>query len=156
MDRRLIAVSTAALFFLVVAVCFFEPGAESGPAALLPPCPFHAITGLFCPGCGSTRMLYFLVHGQFASAWRENALAMLMLPVILYGLVRQWTPSGGAVFTRIPSRWITAFAAVLILFTVARNLPWEPFRQLAPVSITNAQALTDTADHRASFLSRAR
>jgi hypothetical protein len=134
-DRALVAASTAAILFLVVAVCFVEPGST----ALLPACPFHALTGLYCPGCGSTRMLYFLVHGQFASAWHENALTMLMLPVILYGLARQWTPSGKAVFTRIPSRWITTFAAVLVLFTIARNLPWEPFRQLAPVDIAAAK-----------------
>jgi hypothetical protein len=134
-DRALTAVSTAAVLFFIVGVCFFKPGATS----LFPPCPLHAFTGLYCPGCGSTRMLYFLVHGQFALAWRENALAMLMLPVILYGLIRQWTANGAAVFTRIPARWVYAFAALLILFTVARNLPWEPFRQLAPVSIAQLQ-----------------
>jgi hypothetical protein len=148
----LIAASTAAFLFLIAGVCFFEPGST----ALLPPCPFHALTGLYCPGCGSTRMLYFLVHGNFASAWRENALAMLMLPVILYGLARQWTPSGAAVFTRIPARWVTAFAAVLVLFTVARNLPWEPFRQLAPVEITSALPQTDNADQPQSPLSHTR
>jgi hypothetical protein len=90
-------------------------------------------------------MLYFLVHGQFASAWRENALAMLMLPVIFYGLARQWTPSGAAVFTRIPARWITTFAVVVVLFTVARNLPWESFRLLAPVEIANGVTHSNTA-----------
>lgn len=134
-DRALTAVCTAAVLFLIVGVCFFKPGAMS----LFPPCPLYAFTGLYCPGCGSTRMLYFLVHGQFALAWRENALAMLMLPAILYGLVRQWTTSGAATFTRIPARWVFAFAALLLVFTVARNLPWEPFRQLAPVAIAQLQ-----------------
>ena len=151
-DRALIAASTAALVFLIIGVCFLEPGST----ALLPPCPFHALTGLYCPGCGSTRMLYFLVHGQFALAWRENALAMLMLPIILYGLARQWTPSGAAVFTRIPARWITTFAAVLVLFTIARNLPWEPFRQLAPFEIVNNQSQPNATISHESQLSRSR
>ncbi len=140
-DRKLIAVSTAALLFLIVGVSLFEPGST----ALLPPCPFHALTGLYCPGCGSTRMMYFLVHGQFAFAWRENALAMLMLPVLLYGLIRQWTPSGTAIFTRIPARWITTFAVAVVFFTVARNLPWEPFHHLAPVEIANSTTHSNTA-----------
>ena len=34
----------------------------------LPPCPLHEFTGLWCPGCGSTRALHQLVHGHLALA----------------------------------------------------------------------------------------
>ena len=30
------------------------------------PCPFHALTGLYCPGCGITRCLSALFAGQLA------------------------------------------------------------------------------------------
>ncbi|MEW5722540.1 MAG: DUF2752 domain-containing protein, partial [Thermodesulfobacteriota bacterium] len=33
-------------------------------SALYPPCPFHALTGLYCPGCGTLRGLNQLLHGH--------------------------------------------------------------------------------------------
>ncbi len=127
-DRGLTIVSTLALAALVTAVCLLRPGA----ASLLPPCPFHALTGLYCPGCGSTRMLYHLVHGQLGMAFRDNQLSFIMLPVVLYGLVRQWMKQNSEVFTRIRPAWIMAFGVIVIAFTVARNIPAQPFCKLAP------------------------
>ena len=127
-DRGITVVSTLALAALVTAVCFLKPGATS----LLPPCPLHALTGLYCPGCGSTRMLYHLVRGQLGMAFRDNALSFIMLPVVVYGLVRQWLQPSSGVFTRIRPAWIMAFCAIVIAFTVARNIPVEPFCKLAP------------------------
>ena len=37
------------------------------------PCPFHAVTGLHCPGCGVTRMCVALARLDFAAAWDANA-----------------------------------------------------------------------------------
>lgn len=31
---------------------------------LLPPCLLHVVTGFYCPGCGGTRALSALMHGQ--------------------------------------------------------------------------------------------
>ena len=31
----------------------------------LPPCVLYTVTGLYCPGCGGTRSVYFLLHGDF-------------------------------------------------------------------------------------------
>lgn len=90
------------------------------------PCIFHAVTGLQCPGCGVTRMLSALLHGDWRGAWESNA-AILTLSPVLAGLVGLslvcWIRTGSA---RLP-RWADAVTVVcvvlLLLFTVARNLP---------------------------------
>lgn len=90
------------------------------------PCIFHAVTGLQCPGCGVTRMLSALLHGDWRGAWESNA-AVLTLSPVLAGLVGlslvRWIRTGSA---RLP-RWADAVTMVcvvlLLLFTVARNLP---------------------------------
>src|SRR5487761_2178794 len=48
-----------------------------------PPCPFHALTGLLCPGCGATRALAALVHGNLADAMHWNGLFVVLLPILL-------------------------------------------------------------------------
>lgn len=32
--------------------------------AYYPPCAFHMLTGLYCPGCGGTRAVRALMHGR--------------------------------------------------------------------------------------------
>ena len=38
------------------------------PDSYFPRCLFHMLTGLHCPGCGSTRCLHALVHGDLPQA----------------------------------------------------------------------------------------
>src|ERR1700689_2632743 len=52
---------------------FFTPSAHG----FYPVCQFHRLTGLNCPGCGATRAMYALLHGNFALALRDNALLMV-------------------------------------------------------------------------------
>ena len=90
------------------------------------PCLFRQVTGFKCPGCGVTRMLSALLHGDWRGAWESNA-AVLTLSPVLAGLVGlslvRWIRTGSA---RLP-RWADAVTVVcvvlLLLFTVARNLP---------------------------------
>jgi hypothetical protein len=126
--RCVIYGSALALAGLMAALCFLKPGATPW----LPPCPFYRLTGLYCPGCGSTRMLYFLLHGHPWLAFRQNPLALIVLPAVLYGLTRQIVNPNSPVYSRIPARWGTAFLLVAISFGVARNLPFAPFCSLAP------------------------
>src|SRR5712691_1305389 len=62
----------------------FEPG-KSG---FFPVCPFRALTGFACPGCGTARGLHALLHGDLATAFALNPLMVLSLPFLLYALVR--------------------------------------------------------------------
>lgn len=109
---------------------FVDPNKVGNP---LPPCPFHWLTGLYCPGCGATRALHALLHGNLEKAFSMNPVFVLALPVVLLMLLRQ--------ITSLPMRLdkVAAFfgdarpwACLLIGFAVLRNLPWYPFSLLAP------------------------
>lgn len=54
-------------------------------------CPFHAITGLPCPTCGSTRAFFALLDGQPLEALRLNPLFglsfVLAVPYLIYASV---------------------------------------------------------------------
>ena len=131
-ERMLAGGTLVGLAVLMVALCFIEPGSTPW----LPSCPFHELTGLYCPGCGSTRMLYFLLHGHPLLAFRENALAMLVFPAILYKLLRAFAGKSSVSNPQISYRLGTALVVVVLVFGVARNLPFRPFRGLAPQPIS--------------------
>ena len=65
--------------------------------SLLPPCPFHWLTGIYCPGCGSTRCLYSLVHFDLPGAMAMNPLLVLSLPFVALLLANQ--------FFTLPTAW---------------------------------------------------
>jgi heme A synthase len=104
------------------------------PPAWYPRCPVYAITGWYCPGCGSARMLHALAHGEFQLARRMNIFALAVLPLLgIWGGVTVWRglAHNAPPFTA-PNYTAVVFLIVIIVFTILRNLPWEPFSQLAP------------------------
>lgn len=99
----------------------------------LPPCPLYALTGLYCPGCGSTRCLHALLHGDLALAFAMNPLLVPALPVLaaMAANAAGWYPRGAAPLFRAlgnPRGWLV----VLCGYWILRNLPWMPFGWLAP------------------------
>jgi hypothetical protein len=103
--------------------------------ALVPPCLFHEITGLYCPGCGTTRALQHLVRGEPLAALGSNPLLFLALPLLLLAVLGRWTRgvSGARLRAFVYSPIVGwSFAAVTLVFAVLRNLPAAPFRWLAP------------------------
>ena len=87
--------------------------------ALLPPCPIHHLTGLLCPGCGGTRALLALLHGDLPAAWHHNPLLLALAPLLL--VVTLHTLRHGSV-PRIPVPLTSALLLLALTFTIARNL----------------------------------
>jgi hypothetical protein len=84
-----------------------------------PPCIFHALTGLQCPGCGSTRALYHLLHGDVAGAFRLNQLFFALVPFL--AAAWRWP----RILTKPSVAW--TIAVVVITYGVVRNLPFWPW-----------------------------
>lgn len=121
---------TGAIFVVVLALFVLDPSEGS----FYPPCPFHRLTGLYCPGCGSLRAVHQLLHGNLPVALGLNPLMVLSLPFLGYCLI---SPCVATVAKRanagfIPAFWIWLILLVIILFWILRNLPIYPFTLLAP------------------------
>lgn len=98
-------------------------------------CPFHAITGLFCPGCGTLRALHELVHGHVLAAIDLNVLSMTALPFLAYPFLSEVTfalRGRPLPALRVGPWWGWLVFALVLTFWVLRNVPVEPFTLLAP------------------------
>lgn len=47
-----------------------------------PKCPFYALTGYKCPGCGTLRGIHHLLHFRFVDAWKMNPFMIVSIPVL--------------------------------------------------------------------------
>jgi len=109
--------------------------ATPGKTSWLPGCQFNLLTGLYCPGCGSTRAFHALTHGNLSAALRMNALAVAAIPFIVLGVcaqvwhARRGTPYRSPLYSPALAWTITT---LIIAYAVLRNLPWWPFNLLAP------------------------
>ena len=102
-------------------VFFFNPSTHG----FYPICLFHKLTGWNCPGCGMTRALYALLHGNFSVALRDNVLFVFLLAAAAvrgawFG-VRKFQNRPTGQFFPLKISWPLLIAA--FIFTVLRNLP---------------------------------
>lgn len=106
------------------------------PDSFYPKCMFHQSTGLHCPGCGMGRATHFLLNGQPLTAIQYNAFVIVVPPVLAVAglrLLLGWALGLPAKRKRpVRAFWIWLLFAGLVLFAIARNLPFEPFSRLAP------------------------
>ena len=66
---------------LVVALCvIWWKVTGKSPIPPVPPCMIHAVTGIYCPGCGGTRAAYALLCGK-------PLLSLYYHPIVLYTVV---------------------------------------------------------------------
>ena len=104
-------------------------------SGLFPPCPFLALTGYHCPGCGTLRALHQLLNGHLFTAIDYNPLTVFFLPFLAYAFLAAVVGGiGGSKFPTvfIPAGWIWTLLVAVIAFGVLRNLPVSPFSLLAP------------------------
>jgi len=131
-DRTRQLMITAGVWLSLAAIAiflfFFNPASPSNQ--WFPKCPFRLVTGMQCPGCGSTRAFYQLLHLHPIAAFKFNPLMILTLPFIVYGFLG-FTRSAlmGRPQRRlfIPPVYLWAWLFLLIFFWVFRNTPWYPF-----------------------------
>ena len=90
-----------------------------------PTCPFLAVTGLYCPGCGSLRALHDLAHGDLAGAMARNPLTV----AALVGLAVGWVLWARRLWRGQPRRWaappvlLYGLLTLVLAFWALRNVP---------------------------------
>lgn len=100
-----------------------------------PPCPFRSLTGLYCPGCGSTRALRHLLHGRFVAAFGYNMMMVASVPFLLVNLVsRLFFGPTRILFDEKKLSPVAIFGIwfLILIYGVLRNIPTYPFGFLAP------------------------
>lgn len=99
-------------------------------------CPWLAVTGTHCPGCGSLRSINRLMNFDIWGAINFNVLTIFALPLVFYGWLRWALPDritkSWFHLTRIPASALYVLAGVLVAYSIVRNLPWYPFSWFAP------------------------
>lgn len=117
------AVAAAGYLGAVAAIDPFRPLAIG--------CPVHAATGGFCPGCGSTRAMHELVHGDVVGSLVCHPLVLPVVGLVAYLWV-SWIVRrrGGAAWalspTQLPAAVPMLLAVAFVVLTVVRNVPgWE-------------------------------
>ena len=116
-----LALGAVACIVLLVA----PPG--SPHAKWLPKCMFYQWTGLYCPGCGATRALSAMLHGDVRASLHNNLLLFPLLALLAVLIVKP------GVSLKRPVA--VAIVAVVIGFAILRNIPFAPFTYLAPIPL---------------------
>ena len=132
LQQRLIS---AGILTLVLALSVYLFLYNPDGSNIYPKCPFHTLTGIYCPGCGSLRALHQILHGNILAAFGMNALMVLFIPLLSWVVVSQCCVAVRgrplpALF--VPAWWIWILLAIIIVFWVLRNVPFYPFTLLAP------------------------
>lgn len=122
----LVLAAAAVLLFLV----------DPARSRFLPVCPTYLLTGIYCPGCGTTRMLHSLLHLRLLEAFDHNVLMFFLVPVVGYAGLSAYLAFvlGRALLPALRiARWVSVLIlAAAVVFTVLRNLRFPPFTFLAP------------------------
>lgn len=117
------AALAAVLTVVALAVLY---GVDPTRHTLTPPCPYLTLTGLACPGCGLTRSLHFLLHGDVARAWAYNPWAFASGPALLaFVALPRLTDAARTLRLRTGISWV--MLVVTIAFWVWRNTAAYPF-----------------------------
>ncbi len=108
-----------------------------------PPCILYRLTGWHCPGCGATRALHALLHGDVPQALAFNPVFVFLMPIMGVALawrgLEKWRGRPPCTRPRLPGSVILVLAALLVAFGLLRNLPGWPFELLAPHRIAAGQ-----------------
>ncbi|CDF57446.1 DUF2752 domain-containing protein [Thermobrachium celere] len=134
-----VSVKNKKLFYIMLilfclSVLYFY---KNNPAtSKYPTCPFLYITGYYCPGCGSSRAYYNLMHGRIKDAFSLNPLMVLSIPFVIYyciGEIGIYVNDRPIIRrTVISKKGYKIIFFIIVLYWILRNIPYYPFILLAP------------------------
>ncbi|MBQ9443368.1 MAG: DUF2752 domain-containing protein [Lachnospiraceae bacterium] len=97
-------------------------------------CPIYRHFHLYCPGCGTTRMIKSLMAGDIYQAFRWNPFMFFVIwtmPVMFLYLIDVIEIRGGA--WAIYNRILIIILAITVIFTIIRNTQLGSF--MAPTGV---------------------
>ena len=118
--RVTIALGTGAVF--AGALTYIGLADPHRPGFLVPTCPFQALTGWYCPGCGGLRMTHDLLHGDVAAAVTDNVFVLVGTPLLVLWLVVRWCLGRQL----MPRPAVVTLIVAVVAWTVVRNWPGFP------------------------------
>ena len=114
----------AVMIPVAAAVCMYIYNCDISQNIWLLPCSFKELTHLYCPGCGGTRAVWYLLHGDLLASFRHNIL-LIPLGILVLTVFK---------FPKILDHQYVSFLlpGTVFAFFVLRNIPVLPFLLLAP------------------------
>lgn len=119
------------LVLLGIGILYFILGKLTG---IYIPCFIHEVTGLYCPGCGISRMIINLCHLNFEKAYYCNQLLFISTPIFLFLIIDTFISNirdVKPIYKKIPNTVYYVYIVLLILFMIIRNI----FPYFAPIGV---------------------
>ena len=109
---------------VIIAVGFIYYSFNPSIYTLFPKCPFLALTGLQCPGCGSQRAVHSLLHLDIRNAFGYNALLVVSLPIIALLLYAELNRKKRPVlyFKIHNAKYIWSYFIIVVFWFITRNI----------------------------------
>ena len=88
------------------------------------PCIFYKITGLYCPGCGITRLLFALVNLEFYESFKYNPWIFILIVLGLFYLIcKLFIFLKFKKIIKIPNYVYITLIIISIIFGIFINIP---------------------------------
>ncbi|MEQ8349954.1 MAG: DUF2752 domain-containing protein [Leptospiraceae bacterium] len=88
-------------------------------------CFFYSITGLPCPGCGMTRSVHFLIHGDLIHSLKYHPLGFVTLGICLLVVATLFSIKATQIYEFLESaalKFATPALILILLFAVFRGI----------------------------------
>ena len=123
MKKRLIKVIIRDVLLLLILIGYFFLNKKTG---FYIPCIFHEITGLKCPGCGITHLLFELLKLNIHEAFISNPLVFIYMPfIIVYFIYLDYLyiyEKKDKILKKIPNYVWIILIIITLLYGILRNI----------------------------------
>ena len=124
-------ISSLIIFILIILVTYLIYYSFTGNGI---PCMFKKLTGLYCPGCGITRMFLSLLRFDIYQAFRYNPLVFILLATYLFYIIIDLVKySKTNKHLKISNKIYWTLLILVFCFAILRNIPLFSF--LAPTVV---------------------